>query len=248
MGKVANPSTNLKKPNDPWNRNETNFKPLLKRLKLPSKLKKPRFFDLPSKCPNPNRTSNDDWPKKKKKSITPDETVSELLNPCRPVWTLNPNLELKPSDRRRSSKVTSTIWKSNSAMPTDKLTKPLNRPRPFKLPSKITSPNTTKLKDETKISANRWLSSNDDLTSSPVKSKNSETLLNKPNEAENSLKLNSTSPTSDPTFSTPRTPLLSTKNENSRLNFNKPKVKLKNPSLNAETLKKKPRNPLLMPP
>merc|ERR1712217_305996 len=58
------------------------------------------------------------------------------------------------------------------------------------------------------------------------------------NEAENSLKPNSTSPTSDPTFSTPRTPLSSTRNENSKLNFNKLKVKLKNPSLNAERLKK----------
>merc|ERR1712173_15217 len=236
-----------KKPNDPWNRNETNFKPLSKRLKLPSKPKKPRFFDLPSKCPNPNRTLNDDWQKKKKKSITPDETVSELLNPCRPVWTLNPNLELKPSDRRRSSKVTSTIWKSNSAMPTDKPTKPLNRLRPFKAPSKITSPNTTKLNDETKTSANKWPSSNDDLTSSPVKSKNSETPLNKPNEAENSLKPNSTSPTSDPTFSTPRTPLLSTRNENWRPNSNKPKAKSKNPSPNAETPKTKPKKPSPMP-
>merc|ERR1712178_48542 len=205
------------------------------------------FFDLPSKCPNPNRTSNDDWPKKKKKSITPDETVSELLNPCRPVWTLNPNLELKPSDRRRSSKVTSTIWKSNSAMPTDRPPKPLNRLRSFKAPSKITSPNTTKLNGETKTSANRWLSSNDDLTSSPVKSKNSETPSNKPNEAENLLKLNSTNPTNDPTFSTPRTPPLSTKNENWRPNFNKPKAKSKNPSPNAETPKTKPKKLSPMP-
>merc|ERR1712050_36340 len=174
--------------------------------------------------------------------------VSELLNPCRPVWTLNPNPEPKLSDRRRSSKATSTIWKSNSAMPTDRPTKPLNKLRCSRVPSKTTSPNTTKLNDETKTSANRWLSSNDDPTSSLVKSKNSETPWNKPNEAENSLKLNSTSPTSDPTSSTLRTPLLSTKNENLKLNFNKLKVKLKNPSLNAETLKRRPRNPLLMPP
>merc|ERR1712050_466267 len=80
-----------------------------------------------------------------------------------------------------------------------------------------------------------------------VKSKNSETLLNKPNEAENSLKPNSTSPTSDPTFSTPRTPLLSTRNENWRPNSNKPKAKSKNPSPNAETLKTKPKKPSLMP-
>merc|ERR1712173_499188 len=99
-----------------------------------------------------------------------------------------------------------------------------------------------------KTSANRWLSSNDDPTWAPVKSKNSETPSNKPNEAENSLKPNSTSPTSDPTFSTPRTPLSSTKNENLKLNFNKLRVKLKNPSLNAETLKRRPRNLLLMPP
>merc|ERR1712087_973539 len=89
---------------------------------------------------------------------------------------------------------------------------------------------------------------NDDLTCSPVKSKNSETPLNKPNEAENSLKPNLMNPTSDPTFSTPRTPLLSTRNENWRPNFNKLRVKSKNPSPNAETLKKRPRNQLLMPP
>merc|ERR1711972_198829 len=224
-----------KKPNEPWNKNETNFRPLLKRLKLLSKLKKPRFFDSPLKCLNPNKTLNDDWLRKKKRSITPDETVNELLNPCRPVWTLNPNPEPKPSDRRRSSKVTSTTWKSNSVMPTDKPTKLPNKPRCSKALSRTTSPNTTKLNDETKTSANRWPSLNDDPTSSPVKSKNSETPSNKPNEAENSLKPNSTSPTSDPTFFTLRTPLSSTKNENSKLNFNKLRVKSKNPSLNAET-------------
>merc|ERR1712173_89001 len=98
------------------------------------------------------------------------------------------------------------------------------------------------------MGANRWPSSNDDLTSSPAKSKNSETPSNKPNEAENSLKPNSTSPTSDPTSFTLRTPLSSTRNENSKLNFNKLKVKLKNLSLNAETPKRRPRNLLLMPP
>merc|ERR1712178_516901 len=97
-----------------------------------------------------------------------------------------------------------------------------------------------------KTLANRWLSSNDDLTFLPVKSKNSETPSNKLNEAENSLKPNSTSPTNDPTFFTLRTPLSSTRNENSKLNFNKLKVKLKKPSLNAETPKRRPRNLLLM--
>merc|ERR1712241_1170685 len=153
----------------------------------------------------------------------------------------------KPFDRRRSSKVTSTTWKSNSAMPTDKPTKLPNKPRCSKALSRTTSPNTTKLNDETRTSANRWPSSNDDPTSSPEKSKNSETPLNKPNEAENSLKPNSTSPTSDPTFFTPRTPLLSTKNENWKPNSNKPRVKSKNPSPNAETLKTKPKKPSPMP-
>merc|ERR1712031_111799 len=132
-------------------------------------------------------------------------------------------------------------------MPTDRPTKPLNRLRCSRALLKTTSPNTTKLSDEMKTLANRWPSSNDDLTSSPVKSKNSETPSNKPNEAENSLKPNSTSPTSDPTFSTPRTPLLSTRNENWRPNFNKPRVKSKSPSPNAETLKTKPKKPSPMP-
>merc|ERR1712178_526004 len=129
----------------------------------------------------------------------------------------------------------------NSAMPTDKPTKLPNKPRCSKALSRITSQNTTKLNDETKTSANRWPSLNDDPTSSPVKSKNSEAPSNKPNEAENSLKPNSTSPTSDPTFSTPKTPLSSTKNENLKLNFNKLRVKLKNPSLNPGPLKRRPR-------
>merc|ERR1711972_912472 len=160
----------------------------------------------------------------------------------------NPNPELKLSDRRRSSKVTSTTWKSNSAMPTDKPTKLLNKQRCFKVPLKTTSPNTTKLNDETKTLANRWLLSNDDLTFLPVKLKNSEMPSNKLNEAENSLRPNSTSPTSDPIFFTLRTPLSSTRNENSKLNFNKLRVKLKKLSLNAETPKRRQRNLLLMPP
>merc|ERR1719186_2039783 len=55
------------------------------------------------------------------------------------------------------------------------------------------------------------------------------------------------SPTNDPTCFTPRTLLLSTRNENSRLNSLKPKVKSKNPSPNAETLKKKLRKLSLTP-
>merc|ERR1711997_606741 len=81
---------------------------------------------------------------------------------------------------------------------------------------------------------------NDDPTFSPVKSKNSETPSNKPNEAENSLKPNSTSPTSDPTFFTPRTPLSSTRNENSKLNKLLLRVaenKFKNSRLECENLK-----------
>merc|ERR1712176_506128 len=101
--------------------------------------------------------------------------------------------------------------------------------------------------DELKTPSNRWPSLNDDPTCLPVKSKNSETPLNKPNEAENSLKPNSTSPTNDPTFFTPRTPLLSTRNENWRPNSNKPRVKSKNPFLNAETLRTKPKKPSPMP-
>merc|ERR1712050_627245 len=65
--KVENPSTSSKKPNDPWNRNETSSRLLLKKQKVPSKSKKLKFSDSPSKCPRTNRTSNDDWPRKKKK-------------------------------------------------------------------------------------------------------------------------------------------------------------------------------------
>merc|ERR1711972_1224609 len=135
----------------------------------------------------------------------------------------------------------------NSDTPTDRPLMPANRSKLFKARSKTTSPNSTKLNDEPKIPKNRWPSLNDDPTCSPGKSKNSETPLNKPNEAENSLKPNSTSPTSDPTFSTPRTLLLSTRNENWKPNFNKPRVKSRNPSPNAETLRRKPKKPSPMP-
>merc|ERR1712178_379853 len=239
-------STSSKRPNDLSNKNETNFKPLLKRLKVPSKSRKLKFFDSPSRCLKTNKTSNDDWPRKKKKSTTPDETVNELSNPCRPPWTPNPNPEPKPSDRRRSSKATSTTWKSNSDTPTDKPPMLPNKSRSSNLSSRTTSPSSTMLNDDAKTPLNRWLSSNDDPTCSPAKSKNSETPSNKPNEAENWLRPNSTSLTSDLTCSTPRTPLLSTKSENWRPSSNKPRVKLRNPSLNAETLRTKPRKPSLM--
>merc|ERR1712157_266964 len=198
---------------------------LLKKLKAPSKLKKLRFFDSPSRCLRTNKTSNDDWLKRKKKSTTPDETVNELSNLCRPPWTLNPNPEPTPSD---------------------KLPMPPNRSRSFNLSSRTTLPNSMMQNDDAKTPLSRWLSSNDDPTCSLVKSKNSETLLNKLNEAENWLRPSSTSPTNDPTCSILKTLLLSTRNENWRLNSNKLKVKSKRPFLNAETLKRKPRRPSLM--
>merc|ERR1712066_523367 len=102
-------------------KNETSFRPLLKKLKAPSKSKKLKFSDSPSKCLRTNKTLNDESLRKKKKSTPPDETVSELSNPCKLPWTLNPKPEPKLFDRRRSSKVTLTTWKSNSDTPTDKL-------------------------------------------------------------------------------------------------------------------------------
>merc|ERR1712157_140928 len=150
----------------------------------------------------------------------------------------NQNPEPKPFDKRRSSKVTWATWKFNSDTPTDKLPTLPNRLRSSNLSSRTTLLNSTMLNDDAKTPLNRWLSSNDDPTCLPVKSKNSETLLNKLNEAENWLKPSSTSPTSDPTCSTPRTPLSSTRSENWRLSFSKPRTKSKSPFLNAETLKK----------
>merc|ERR1712048_258046 len=192
------------------------------------KPKNPRSSDCKSRWLKTNKTSNDDWLKRKKKSTTPDETVNELSNPCRPPWTPNPNPEPKLSDKRRSSKATSTTWKSNSDTPTDKPPTLPNKSRSSNLSSRTTSPNSTMLNDDAKTPLNRWLSSNDDPTCSPAKSKNSETVLNKPNEAENWLRPSSTSPTSDPTCSTPRTPLSSTRSENWRLSFSKPRTKLRN--------------------
>merc|ERR1712004_155850 len=100
-----------------------------------------------------------------------DETVNELLSPCKPVWTLSPNLELKPSGKRRSSKATSTTSKSSLATLTDRPMKLPKLLRHFNPLSKITSLSTTKLNDETKTSVNRWPLLSDDLTSSLEKLK-----------------------------------------------------------------------------
>merc|ERR1712110_185418 len=122
--KAENLSTSSKKLSDLLNKSETSSKLHLRKPKARSKSKKLKYFDLPSKCPRTNRTSSDESLRKKRKSTTPDETVSELSNPCRPAWTLSLNPELKPFDRRRSSKATLTTLKSNSDMPTDKLLMP----------------------------------------------------------------------------------------------------------------------------
>merc|ERR1712066_1185962 len=199
------------------------------------------------KCLKTNKTSKEDLPRKKKKLTTPDATVNVLLNPCKPPWTLNPKLALKPSALKRSSKVTSTTLKSNLAMLTAMLLMLQNKSRSSNLKSKTLSPSSMMLNVNLKTLLNKWLLSNAALTSCPVKSKNSVTVLNKLNVAVNSLKLNSTNLTNAPTSFTPKTPLLSTKSANSKPNFNKLKEKLKNLSLNAATPKRKLRRLSLMP-
>merc|ERR1711941_156629 len=113
--KAVNLFMNLKKLNVVLNKNVMNFKPLLKKLKVPLKSKNPRFLDSPSKCLKTNKTLKEEWPRKKKKLITPDATVNALSNPCKPLWILNPKLALKLSAQKRSSKATSTTLKFNLA-------------------------------------------------------------------------------------------------------------------------------------
>merc|ERR1712110_810081 len=84
------------------------------------KSKKLKFLDSPLKCPRTSKTLNDESLRKKRKLIILDETGSELLNPCRPAWTLSLNPELKLFDKRRSLKVISTILRSNLDMLIDK--------------------------------------------------------------------------------------------------------------------------------
>merc|ERR1712127_508912 len=131
--KAENLSTSSKKPSEVWNKSETNFKLLSKKPKALLRSKRLRSFDSPLRCPKTNRTLNDESLRKKKKSITPDETANELSSPCKLVWIPNPNLELKPFELKRSSKVTSTTLKSNSDTPTDKLLKPPSRSRSCRL-------------------------------------------------------------------------------------------------------------------
>merc|ERR1711990_429543 len=128
--KPANLSTNSKRPSDLWNKNETNCRLLSKKLNPLSNLKNPRSFDCKSRWLKPSKILIDDSLKRKKKSTTLDETVNELWNLCKPLWTLNPSLELKLSDKRRSWNLTLTIWKSNSVTPTDLLLMPPSNSRP----------------------------------------------------------------------------------------------------------------------
>merc|ERR1712066_450126 len=236
-----------KKPNVLSNKNATNFKRLLKKLKAPSKSKNLRFSDSRSKCLRTNKTSKEDLLKKKKKSTTPDATVNVLLNLCKLLWTLNLKLALKLSALKRSLKVTSTILKFNSAMLTAMLPTHKNKSNFFRVKSKILLLNSMMPNAAVKMSSNKWLSLNAVPTFWLVKSKNSATVLNKLNAAVNSLKPNSTNLMNAPTFSTHKTPLLSIKSANLKQNSNKFKVKLKNLSLNAATPKKKLRRLSLMP-
>merc|ERR1712142_589255 len=120
---LANQSTNSKNPREPSMLKETNFKPLLKKPKLLSNPKKPRFSAFKSKLPKANKTSNAESLRRTKKLTTPDVTVRELLNPCNPLLTLKSAPVVKPSESRRWN-LTSTILKSNLDMPTDNALKP----------------------------------------------------------------------------------------------------------------------------
>merc|ERR1712226_611716 len=139
---LANQSTNSKSPREPLMLNVTNFKPLLKKPKLPSNPKKPRFSAFKSKLPKANKTSNAELLRRTKELITPDVTVKELSNLCNPLLTLKSAPVVKPSESRRRWNLTSTILKSNSDTPIDnvlKLKRPLRlfkaKTRTFKLPS-----------------------------------------------------------------------------------------------------------------
>merc|ERR1712168_1455542 len=127
---LASPSTNSKNPREPSMLNATNFKPPLKKLKPPSNPTKPRFSVSKLKLPKANKTSNVELLKRMKKSITPDVTDNAQLNLCKPPLTLKSVPAVKPSESRRRWNLTSTILKSNLAMPTDNALKPK---RPLRL-------------------------------------------------------------------------------------------------------------------
>merc|ERR1712048_586843 len=96
-----NPFTNSRKTNVPLMLNETNFKLLLKKLKLLLNLKNLRSSDSKSKLHKLSKTSSDELPKKTKKSTTLDETDNELLNLCKLPSTLKSELVVKQSESRR---------------------------------------------------------------------------------------------------------------------------------------------------
>merc|ERR1711937_575669 len=121
---LANQSTNSKNPRELSMLKETNFKPPLKKAKLLSNPKKPRFSAFKLKLPKANKTSNAELPRRTKKLTTPDVTVKELLNQCNLLLTLKSAPVVKPSESRRRWNLTSTISKSNLVMPTDNALKP----------------------------------------------------------------------------------------------------------------------------
>merc|ERR1712048_1459025 len=110
---------NSRKTNVPLMLNETNFKLLLKKLKLLLNLKNLRSSDSKSKLHKLSKTSSDELPKKTKKSTTPDETDNELLNLCKLPSTLKSELVVKQSESRRRWNLTSTTLKFNLDMLTD---------------------------------------------------------------------------------------------------------------------------------
>merc|ERR1712131_409189 len=124
---LASPSTNSKSQREPSMLNATNFKPPLKKPKLPSNPKKPRFFVSKLKLLKANKTSKEESPRRTKKLTTPDVTVKELLNPCNQLLTLKSVPVVKLSESRRRWNLTSTILKSNLVMLTDNALK-LKRP------------------------------------------------------------------------------------------------------------------------
>merc|ERR1711879_213676 len=129
--KVVSPSTNLKKLNVLSSKNVTNFKLLLKKLKLLLRLRNPNVSDLRLKWFKTSKILNAVVLRKKKRLTTPDVMDNVLWNPCKPHLILNLNHVLKPF-AKRSLKVTLTISKFNSVMPTDLLLKHKNNLRLFK--------------------------------------------------------------------------------------------------------------------
>ena len=121
MLKLERTFMNSKRPNELLKSKETNFKHLLKKLKLPLKPKNLRLFAPKLNFNSSRLILTEDLPKKMKKLIILEEMPVVPLKPSKDNLMLKSEAVPKPFVLRRSLKVTFLILKSNSPTQQDNI-------------------------------------------------------------------------------------------------------------------------------